>query len=454
MDPALNPNPENPVINPPTNSFLTNAYHRKFIKVALGILGLLGLSVIGIYGYYYYQQVQYSKNVPVSNNTLPTRSGTPSAQPTAALPRVASVSSFIFTGPNDPSGKIFYAKTIQTLTNSNGVMFPAYSVYQADPNGANKKLLLTQGTTTDNIRDFKLSKERKLILLNLGFHVDSLNLTTGERKIVYQGQSGVDTVHSVLESFDHSKIALSIDNRESTTDRSDRRRIIVINTSDNSVAQTISVPSTVNKFFTFRMISWGKNNSVLYLYAGYEGPGELWKLDLPNNKFTQSAIKVGDVVTSTDQKWFAFSSNDAGNGLWARCVPYGTSSTSLQVTDTGTDATTVFESDPSLDLAPIRWSPDNKTLLFTSRKFISATGSNIGDCKITWDPDVTQLYLTTSASEQKVVSKDGQIQAWYSQEPKIVDGYDSSGKPRGLVVNGIVVEGTEKVVDYIGNLIP
>ncbi len=391
---------------------------------------------------------------PVTTNQTATSSAT--RQQTDVSDQVTSGLNFSLTGPNNPSGKIFYAKQVLALDGPTPIRIPVYSIYQADPSGANKKLLITQASVADYFRDFQILKTDQLLLLNLGSKLETYNLRNGERKTIYRGRSGVDRVVSALESPDHTKLALSVDDRESANHFAGRR-IIIVSLAEPKIIQSASVDnSLINQSLRLSLKAWGQNNSTLYLYGGSEGPGELWRLDLGTKKFTELATRVGESLPSSDQGSIGFIDDTAGTARWDKCSQYGTYSTSLQMINTSSAEVTIFESDPSLDFLPVRWSPDNKTMLFTFRQFISMNGDNPADCKIAWGTEVAKLYFTSSKTEQTVSSKDAQIKAWYPRGPVVVDGTDTNGAERGLTFNGGIIEpaAKDRPVRFIGDLIP
>lgn len=364
--------------------------------------------------------------------------------------KVSSVENYTYVGPNDPIGKIFYSKFNQYLDTPDNTQAPVYSVYQASPDGSGKKLLLTWGSTREWVSYFQLLKEQKLLAANYRQKLVTYNLTTGEKKVIYEVPTGArQEIIGFRTSPDQKQMAISLRVTDGTP-----HLIVLVSLADYSITQTIKVdPKIINSRLYSEPAAWSKDKSALYLLSGYEGTNDIYRLNLNAKTFTKLSTRTGEVEVNSDDSLMGYSNNDAGDGKWLECPNYGSYTTSLQTLDTGKDETTIFEADTGLDLNPIRWSPDGKSLLFTSRRFVSLDMSKPGDCKINWEPEEVKIYNTVAKSEQKVASKDAQLKAWYPNEPIITrsvlplkDALD------GLIADGVTVENKDQKVYYLGFL--
>ena len=94
------------------------------------------------------------------------------------------------------SSKIVYAKEIDSIDDSGNRRYPIYSVIQSNLDGSDKKEIFRVGDVNNYPRDFKLVKERNIVLVNMEHSLLAYNLETGERKELYQGARGQNYISS------------------------------------------------------------------------------------------------------------------------------------------------------------------------------------------------------------------------------------------------------------------
>ncbi|OGY11290.1 MAG: hypothetical protein A3F61_03080 [Candidatus Blackburnbacteria bacterium RIFCSPHIGHO2_12_FULL_41_13b] len=330
------------------------------------------------------------------------------------------------------SSKIVYAKEIDSIDDSGNRRYPIYSVIQSNLDGSDKKEIFRVGDVNNYPRDFKLVKERNIVLVNMEHSLLAYNLETGERKELYQGARGQNYIFGFAVSHDGGRVAINISNDLYNTpvgyslkEGQDTVVIMIIDLDDNK--QEVILSKNIKEVGSLGWLTpefWSSDDQKIYMRDSYpsEYIGYLWQINVDGLNLKVLSVSPGN--HTPDGRYLAYMNIDSHRDVKWECGLGGGESGELRIFDTKINKDILVDKDTlgEKTINSYGWASDNRRLVYGNRKYLSGE-----ECEATFAPEefygydiVTQktTRLTDISEVEKLTKPSPYIEAKFLSDPE------------------------------------